>query len=55
MLHFFAPLRLCEGTHSELGSTTAQTASTTEEAFVVAHDQLRLNLRDCVHRDANED
>src|SRR5215217_1556604 len=37
-----------------LTSATAQPAARAEEAFVVAHDELRLDLRDGVHGDADQ-
>src|SRR5215218_2151260 len=37
-----------------LASTAAQAAARAEEAFVVAHDELRLDLRDGVHGDADQ-
>src|SRR5919205_2942430 len=38
-----------------LSSAAAQAAARPEEAFVVAHDELRLDLRDGVHGDADQD
>src|SRR5438132_10639807 len=38
-----------------LGSAPAQAAARPEEAFVVAHDELRLDLLRGVHGDADED
>src|SRR5215210_2780908 len=42
--------------HSSFGSASAatQAAARAEEAFVVAHDELRLDLRDGIHGDADQ-
>ena len=40
--------------HTGSGSPPAQTAATAQETFVVAHHELRLNLRDSIHRHADK-
>jgi len=40
--------------HKGSGAPAAETATTTQEAFVIAHHELCFDLRDRVHRDADE-
>ena len=50
-----APARLKRGLKATSAATSADTARTRGEAFVVAHDQLRFDLVDGVHRHADHD